>query len=64
MSRLAIRTLCSFTCLALLLIAGCINYDQQLEMNANGSGKLVMHYSMASAISFNDANGRPGWWRR
>jgi len=50
MSRLAIRTLCSLTCLALLLIAGCINYDQQLELNANGSGKLVMHYSMAQQL--------------
>lgn len=50
MSRLAIRTLCSFTCLALLLIAGCINYDQQMELNTNGSGKLIMHYSMAQQL--------------
>jgi hypothetical protein len=50
MSRLAIRTLCSFTCLALLLIAGCINYDQTMELNSNGSGKLVMHYSMAQQL--------------
>ncbi len=50
MSRLAIRTLCSFTCLGLLLIAGCINYDQQMELNTNGSGKMVMHYSMAQQL--------------
>lgn len=61
MSRLAIRTLCSFTCLALLLIAGCINYDQQLELNANGSGKLVMHYSMAQQlVSMMQMGGQAG----
>ncbi len=61
MSRLAIRTLCSFACLALLLIAGCINYDQQLELNANGSGKLVMHYSMAQQlVSMMQMGGQAG----
>jgi hypothetical protein len=34
----------------LLLAAGCINYDQQMELNSNGSGKMVMHYSMASQL--------------
>jgi hypothetical protein len=61
MSRLAIRTFCSLTCLALLLIAGCINYDQQLELNANGSGKLVMHYSMAQQlVSMMQMGGQAG----
>lgn len=50
MRRKMLRALCSFTCLMLLLAAGCINYDQQMELNSNGSGKMVMHYSMASQL--------------
>jgi hypothetical protein len=50
MTRQTVRALCSFTCLILLLTAGCINYDQQMELNSNGSGKMVMHYSMAQQL--------------
>jgi hypothetical protein len=56
-----LRALCSFTCLMLLLAAGCINYDQQMELNSNGSGKMVMHYSMASQlVSMMEMGGSSG----
>jgi hypothetical protein len=50
MTRQTVRALCSFACLVLLLAAGCINYDQKMELNANGSGTMVMHYSMAQQL--------------
>ena len=50
MTRQIVRALCGFTCLLLLLAAGCINYDQKMELNSNGSGKMVMHYSMAQQL--------------
>ena len=50
MTRQFVRALCGFTCVLLLLAVGCINYDQKMELNSNGSGKMVMHYSMAQQL--------------
>lgn len=32
---------------AVILLAGCINYDQELTLNADGSGQMKIHYSNA-----------------
>jgi len=31
-----------------ILLAGCINYDQDLALNADGSGTMTVHYSSAA----------------
>jgi hypothetical protein len=31
-------------------LAGCINYDQDLQLNPDGSGKLIMHYSLSQQL--------------
>jgi len=33
-----------------LLIAGCINYEENVELNKDGSGKMTMHYSIAQQL--------------
>jgi len=33
-----------------LLIAGCINYEEKVELNQDGSGTMVMHYSIAQQL--------------
>jgi hypothetical protein len=39
-------------CLLVLavLIAGCINYEENIELNADGSGKMLMHYSIPQQL--------------
>lgn len=36
--------------LSALLIAGCINYEQTTTLNANGSGSMLMHYSLSQQL--------------
>lgn len=36
--------------LAALFLAGCINYEQDVTLNANGSGKMLIHYSLAQQL--------------
>lgn len=36
--------------LTTLFVAGCINYDQEVQLNANGSGKMIIHYSLAQQL--------------
>jgi len=36
--------------LSSLLIAGCINYEENVELNKDGSGKMIMHYSIAQQL--------------
>jgi hypothetical protein len=38
------------TALLVLSIGGCINYDQTAEPKANGSGTLIMHYSLSQQL--------------
>ena len=33
-----------------VLIAGCINYEEDIELNADGSGKMLMHYSIPQQL--------------
>ncbi len=33
---------------ALILLAGCINYDQELTLNPDGSGFIMVHYNSAA----------------
>ncbi len=35
---------------ATFFVAGCINYDQEVQLNANGSGKIMIHYSLAQQL--------------
>jgi LppM domain len=35
----------------LLLLSGCINYEEQIELNADGSGKMIMHYSIPQQLN-------------
>jgi hypothetical protein len=54
--RIRMRKYRSLKILAVLLflttvfLAGCINYDQQVELNSNGSGKMLIHYSLAQQL--------------
>jgi len=33
-----------------VLVAGCINYEEDIELNADGSGKMLMHYSIPQQL--------------
>jgi hypothetical protein len=33
-----------------LFIAGCINYEENVELKSDGSGKMTMHYSIAQQL--------------
>src|SRR5262245_28366593 len=46
------QNFCFLFLMALLtLLAGCINYDQNVEISTNGSGKMLMHYSLAQQLT-------------
>ncbi|HSP07641.1 MAG TPA: hypothetical protein VLR94_10725 [Acidobacteriota bacterium] len=36
--------------LSVLFIAGCINYEQTTDLKSNGSGTMVMHYSLSQQL--------------
>jgi hypothetical protein len=36
--------------LCVVFIAGCINYEENVKLNADGSGTVVMHYSIAQQL--------------
>jgi hypothetical protein len=36
--------------LTVLFVAGCINYEQEVDVNASGSGKMLIHYSLAQQL--------------
>jgi hypothetical protein len=36
--------------LLVLFFAGCINYEKEVDLNANGSGKMLIHYSLAQQL--------------
>lgn len=46
--------------LTALFFAGCINYEQDVTLNANGSGKMLIHYNLAQQLVGMMAMGDPG----
>jgi hypothetical protein len=36
--------------LFIIFVAGCINYEENIELNADGSGKMLMHYSIPQQL--------------
>jgi hypothetical protein len=61
MQKFSVRGLMLGAIILAVTLAGCINYDQQVDVNKNGSGKMIMHYSMAqqlvSMMSMGDQGG-------
>ena len=47
-----------FIALALLSFASCINYDNEITLNNDGSGKIHIHYWMAESM-YNMMKGQP-----
>jgi LppM domain len=41
----------SLVILAVCLITGCINYEEVINLNSDGSGTLLMHYSLSQQLS-------------
>lgn len=46
----SLKSLAVVLFLSTLFVAGCINYDQEVQLNANGSGKMLIHYSLAQQL--------------
>lgn len=45
------RYLMFFVLLLTVTLAGCINYDEETQVNADGSGKVSMHYSLSQQLT-------------
>jgi hypothetical protein len=37
--------------LLVLFLAGCINYEEDVQLNADGSGTMIMHYSISQQLN-------------
>jgi hypothetical protein len=46
--------------LVVCLLGGCINYEETIELNSDGSGTMLMHYSMAQQLTAMMAMGGQG----
>jgi hypothetical protein len=51
MKKFTIRFFGIVGLLAIAYLAGCINYDQDVEISSNGSGKMLMHYSLSQQLT-------------
>jgi hypothetical protein len=51
MRKFTTRILGVLALLVFAYLAGCINYDQDVQINENGSGKLIMHYSLPQQLT-------------
>jgi hypothetical protein len=52
MKNLSVRRICfALAVLFAAFLAGCINYEEKIELNSNGSGTMVMHYSLSQQLS-------------